>query len=450
MTATMSAGAPRAVRPARPASRGLGAAAAALARCSGRASAVLAGLPAPRQRTAAQQQAAAGAHESLRAARRRFLGEHAAGVYDELTSGRTIPLRLAELAAAAAAAFPGLCPSAGQLAADSGRDQAAKEGYEAGLALFFSAVLADQRAGEHLINVMRGPTARALGLLDAFRASGRADLGAVRVTREGRAAHVTLANPQCLNAEDDRLVDGLETAVDLALLDDQVNVGILRGGPVSHPKYAGRRVFCAGINLTDLYHGRISFMDFMLRRELGPLSKMRRGLWPAEPTAAAGPAGEKPWLAVVDGFAIGGGMQLLLVADRVVAASDAYFSLPAAQEGIIPGAASLRLGRLLGARLTRQVILGGGQIRASAPEAALICDDVVAPEQLDAAVTAAAASLDNPAVRANRHMLQLAEEPLDAFRSYLAEFAVIQAGRLHSPDVIGNLERTWISRRGRP
>ena len=42
-------------------------------------------------------------------------------------------------------------------------------------------------------------------------------------------------------------------------------------------------------------------------------------------------------------------MQLLLVFDHVIAAADAYFSLPAAQEGIIPGAANLRLVRYCGA-----------------------------------------------------------------------------------------------------
>ena len=47
---------------------------------------------------------------------------------------------------------------------------------------------------------------------------------------------------------------------------------------------------------------------------------------------------EKPWIAAVDGFAIGGGCQHLLVMDYVLAASDAYMTLPARKEGIIPGA----------------------------------------------------------------------------------------------------------------
>jgi hypothetical protein len=41
----------------------------------------------------------------------------------------------------------------------------------------------------------------------------------------------------------------METAVDLTLLDDGIQVGVLRGGTMTHPRHAGRRVFSAGINL---------------------------------------------------------------------------------------------------------------------------------------------------------------------------------------------------------
>ena len=57
---------------------------------------------------------------------------------------------------------------------------------------------------------------------------------------------------------------------------------------------------------------------------------------------------EKPWLAVVESFAIGGGCQLLCVMDRVIAEPGAYFNLPASKEGFIPGSANLRLPRLAG------------------------------------------------------------------------------------------------------
>jgi thioesterase DpgC len=132
---------------------------------------------------------------------------------------------------------------------------------------------------------------------------------------------------------------------------------------------------------------------------------------------------------------------LLLVTDWVIAAEDAYLSLPAAREGIVPGVANLRLGRLAGARLSRRIILAGRKVYATAPEAAAFCDDVVPPAGMDAAIEAAVRDLDNPAVVANRMMLGLAEEPQDMLRAYMAEFAFVQAHRLYSQDVLDKVNR---------
>jgi thioesterase DpgC len=206
---------------------------------------------------------------------------------------------------------------------------------------------------------------------------------------------------------------------------------------MSHPRYRGKRVFSAGINLKALHAGRISLTGFLLRRELGYIHKLVRGLVVAgEPDGLA-----KPWVAAVDGFAIGGGMQLLLVFDHVLAASDSYLSLPAAQEGIVPGSANFRLTRCVGPRLARQIILGGRRIRATEPEARLLIDEVAVPADLDAAIEQRLARLQGPAVLANRRMLNHAEEPADEFRGYMAEFALQQALRIYSADVIGKVSR---------
>ncbi|MFD0891933.1 enoyl-CoA hydratase/isomerase family protein, partial [Streptosporangium algeriense] len=61
-------------------------------------------------------------------------------------------------------------------------------------------------------------------------------------------------------------------------------------------------------------------------------------------------------------------------------------------------------------------------------------------DRMDEAVARAAASLKVPAVLANRRMLHLSEEPPDALRRYLAEFAVVQADRLYSADVLAKLD----------
>uniref|UniRef100_A0AAU3GWU5 Enoyl-CoA hydratase/isomerase family protein n=1 Tax=Streptomyces sp. NBC_01401 TaxID=2903854 RepID=A0AAU3GWU5_9ACTN len=381
-----------------------------------------------------------------RLSRQRFLGEHAGDLYATLTEGRTVHLRLDALLRRAGERFSGLVPGESQLAAERGLRQADKEGLEIDQGIFLQAVLAHPESGRHLIDAMLRPTERALRLLPEFSRTGSADLGVVRIERRDGTAHLTIHNEHCLNAETNAHVEDMETAVDLALLDPAVEVGVLRGAPMTHPRYLGRRVFSAGINLTELHEGSISYVDFLMRRELGYISKLYRGLLVDEDQAWPQRTVEKPWVAAVDSFAIGGGAQLLLVFDHVIAAADSYFSLPAAQEGIVPGLGNLRLSRFVGGRVSRQVILSGRKIWASEPAAAALFDEVADPRSMDAAVEAAALRLAGPAVVANRHMLHHAEEPAETFRHYLSEFALQQALRLYGLDVITKVGTSWTRR----
>ncbi|MEY9894347.1 thioesterase DpgC [Catenulispora sp. MAP5-51] len=402
---------------------------------------LLAALPEPDRRSDTERTTAEQAKDRVRALRCAFLDTHVDAVYDELTSARTRYLRIDELAAAAAVRFPGLVPSRPDLDAERARPQSGKEGHEIDQGIFFSRVLGSPASGAHLLDAMLRPTARALELLPEYLETGRADLGPVRIRHDGGAARITMCGADCLNAEDARQADAMETAVDLALLDPRTQVGLLRGGVMSHPRYSGRRVFSAGINLKALHHGGIPLVDFLLKRELGYLHKILRGVLIDDPAQWRSRTVERPWVAAVDGFAIGGGTQLLLLFDHVLAAADSYFSLPAAQEGIIPGASNFRLGRSTGARLSRGLVLDSRRIRATEPEARLLADEVVEPEELDDAVERSLLRFRGTAVTANRRMLNLAEEPVDAFRRYMAEFALQQALRIHDEDVIGKVGR---------
>ncbi|NKI71175.1 enoyl-CoA hydratase/isomerase family protein [Collimonas pratensis] len=399
-------------------------------------------LPLKAERSIAQQDIADAIHRSNRAVRAAFLAVHVIWIYDELTFQRKSSVRLRELSDMAATMFPGLVPTYAQITQERLYIQKDKEGREIDQGIFFAAVMGNPECGTHLIESMLRPTALAVELLPAFCRDGRIELSKVHIERSGDTAHVTIHNQACLNAEDDQLIADLETAVDLVLLDDKVRVASLRGGEMSHPKYAGRRVFSAGINLRELHRGRISFVDFLLGRELGYINKILRGLIVDQTTIGFGIGKiEKPWIAAVDTFAIGGGAQLLLVFDKVIAGSNSYFSLPAAQEGIIPGVASLRLGRAVGARKARQIILSGYKVEALHQDAQLLFDEVVAPCSVGEAIETSAALLNGPAVVANRHMLTLAEEPIDLFRCYMAEFALEQAYRMYSDDVLDKVAR---------
>src|SRR5437588_6044501 len=293
---------------------------------------------------------------SDRAAREQYLRLHAIDIYDRVTESRRQFVRVDELCRRAAAAFPDLLPSDAALAEEAPRLQKDKRGVEIDQGLFLSAVLADPVAGAHLCHAMLLPLSASPSRLAEFQRSGALDLGGARIERQGKAAVVTMTNPRFLNAEDESTLVPLETAIDIALLDPQTDICVLRGGVVDHPRYAGKRLFGAGINLTHLYQGKIRYLWYMLR-DLGLVNKIYRGVALPDMSPEAD-CREKLWIGAIDGFAIGGHCQTVLTLDYVLAAADAYMTLPARKEGIIPGAANLRLSRYVGARIARGAVHG--------------------------------------------------------------------------------------------
>ena len=399
-------------------------------------------LPAPSRRTPDERTAGKAIAEILDNCRDTFLRWHAADVYDALTDRCARPMRVEELLNEAAAAFPGLVPSPADLEAERGRMLADKHGIEFAQGLLVGHVLALPRAGRHLIGAMLRPVPEAFEQLGELRATGAVDLGPVRVSRRGRAGILELRNPHHLNAEDDLTLGRTECAVDMILLDPDIEVGVIRGGVIEHPRYPGERVFGSGINLTRLYHGRIDFL-FYLVRDLGYVNKIYRGIF-LERDAI-----EKLWIAAVERYAVGGACQLLHVVDHVLAARGSRLFLPARKEGIIPGASNLRLPRFVGDRAARQAILSGREWTAGEPDAALLCDEVVEPGDLDRALEARIDALTNSGLvnaAANRSALRAGQEPLDLFREYMATFSVEQARCHLSPALVSNLELHWNAR----
>ena len=408
---------------------------------------LMARLPAKPQRNAAQSGAAASILAAAREQREHFLAAHAQTLYDALTRERTHFIRLEDLVFAAADAVPGLTPPRAQVAAEAQLLQRDKDGVEIDQGIFLAHVLASESTGRHLCHAMLLPRRETPEYLKKFDADGRIDFGKVEIERRRNAAVVTSKNVRFLNAEDDTTLDAMEIAVDVAILDAKSDVAVLRGGAVEHPKYAGKRLFGAGINLTHLYRGQIPFVWF-LRRDLGFVHKLFRGVArpDALPDDVHGTAQEKLWIAAVDGFAIGGHCQILLTMDYVLAASDAFMTLPARKEGIIPGAANLRLPRFTGDRLARQLIQYERRLVCDSAEGLLICDEIVPAGDMDAAIERIASGLTNSgAVSAvgNRRAFRVVQEPLDVFRRYFAVYAREQALCHFSPALIANLERYW-------
>jgi enoyl-CoA hydratase/carnithine racemase len=151
-------------------------------------------------------------------------------------------------------------------------------------------------------------------------------------------------------------------------------------------------------------------------------------------------------VAQVDVFAIGGGCQYLLAMDYVVAGSDAYMTLPARKEGIIPGVANLRFPRFVGPRIARQAIMMGKRLDCDSPEGRLVCDLVVPPNEVGQATMKVCDDFTSSGVvsaAGNRRALRVGEEPLDLFRRYMAVYCREQAYCHFSPALIANLEKHW-------
>ena len=431
---------------------GLGADADALHRLVEEGWAILGRLPLRSKRNAAEKAAGEAIVRAIADLQWRFARTYRAELYARLTDGFRRRLRVDELMWRAAEAWPELVPTRSQLDEESQRAQIDKDGREIAQGVLVSQLMNDRAIGTHMLLSMLLPTAEAEARLEEFVAKGTLDLGPVRVEARGQCGYLYFTYPRYLNAEDDTALGAQEIATDLILMHPDLKMGVVRGDPVHHPKYKGRRIFSAGLNLTRLYHGKLPYL-FYLVRDLGFVNKLYRGHSRAdfrldEPDDTH----EKPWLAVVEGFAIGGGCQLLLVMDYVIAEQGAYFNLPARKEGIIPGCANLRLPRFVGEAVARDGIMFDRRFSVEEPAAAALVREVHPHDRLDAAVQSA---VDNAvgsgmvSAGGNRKAMRVQTEPLDRLREYMVVYAREQAFCHLSEQLTYNLERHWQAKQRR-
>ena len=103
--------------------------------------------------------------------------------------------------------------------------------------------------------------------------------------------------------------------------------------------------------------------------------------------------------------------------------------------------------------IARQAIQYERRIECDSPEGRLICDEIVEPGAMDAAIERVVAGLTNSGVvsaAGNRRAFRITQEPLDVFRRYFAVYAREQAYCHFSPALIANLERHWNAQNRRP
>jgi dehydration protein DpgD len=187
--------------------------------------------------------------------------------------------------------------------------------------------------------------------------------------KRDKVAYITLNRPELLNAMDLRMHEELCSVWDDFEQDDSIWLAVLTG--------AGNRAFSVGQDLKEL----------VSRTQSGspPTSFGNRGAgWPR---LTERHAMTKPVLAKVNGLAIGGGFELALACDIVIAAEDAAFALPEAKLGLIPGAGGLfRLTRKIPFKVAIGHLFTGRKITASRAYDLGLINEVVPAAELDACV----------------------------------------------------------------
>ena len=178
-------------------------------------------------------------------------------------------------------------------------------------------------------------------------------------TEAGRVGIVTLNRPKQLNALNDQLMDELGAALKAFDADPAIGCAIITGSEKAFAAGADIGTM-ASYSFADVYKG-----DY-ITRNWEQIRSIR-----------------KPVIAAVSGFALGGGCELAMMCDFIIAADNARFGQPEIKLGIIPGAGGTqRLPRAVGKAKAMGMVLTGRMIDATEAERAGLVSRVVALDKL--------------------------------------------------------------------
>jgi enoyl-CoA hydratase len=193
----------------------------------------------------------------------------------------------------------------------------------------------------------------------------------MRCEMEGPLARLRLNRPEALNAANWAWVNDLVTATSALASSAEVRLVIVSGEG---------RAFCSGLDVKELARGSLSTDWF--------------AVWESGVTALANL--DAITIAAVHGYCLGGGLQVAIACDLLLAADDAVFSIPAVREGLVAGLGPMRLARLIGVAPAKRLCLLGRPFSAA-----------------EAAVLGLVAEIVSPANQLERGTLVLAQELLE-------------------------------------
>jgi len=212
--------------------------------------------------------------------------------------------------------------------------------------------------------------------------------------RKGRVGFVTIDRPQALNAVDTEVMEGLLGAVAAFDRDEDIGCIVLTG--------AGK-AFIAGADIKEMADK--SFLDMYVADT--------QSAW--ETLAST----RTPMVAAVNGFALGGGCEIAMICDFIIAAETAKFGQPEIKLGVIPGwGGTQRLARAVGKAKAMDLILTGRMMDAREAEACGLVARVVPADRLMEDALAAAETI---AAYSKPSVLAAKESVNRAFETTLAE-----------------------------
>lgn len=229
----------------------------------------------------------------------------------------------------------------------------------------------------------------------------------IEIPRDG-VRLITLNRPKVRNALRTRTLAEIAEALDAADSDDAVRACVITGGA---------DVFAAGADIKEM--AGTSAVDVMDEPRQAHRRRIDRF--------------SKPLIAAVNGYALGGGCELAMQADIIIAGDSARFGQPEINLGVIPGAGGTqRLIRAVGKSLAMKMVLSGEIIDARTALAAGLAADVTPPElTIEKAVDLAGTIAGKPpiAVRlAKDALLKSFEQPLGAGLDYERKAFTLLAG----------------------
>ncbi len=225
-----------------------------------------------------------------------------------------------------------------------------------------------------------------------------------------KLATITFNRPERLNAMSFPAKHDLKAALEMAGSDDAVRVLALRGQG---------RAFCTGIDLKDLSTGKIGADNFALWEECLRLIETM----------------DKLVIALMHGYALGGGVQLGLACDLRIATPATKFGLPAAKEGLLPGLAVWWLAKFVGMGRAKEMALWGESFDGTEALRIGLVTRLVSDEnrdaEFDAYVTKTVANASQGARATKRAMNLVASAD---FEAALALYMELQRQGLASDD----------------